>query len=232
MRMTEKDYRQKIRKLLSLAESPNENEARAALLKARQLMAEHNIRLRDLQDAGSRKVRREGVDGISFSKMINPWALIGTLNDTGAFVDSLEDLMDKAGPQLDSGAAASMKALSQTLRSLAKTMDATGSIRSAKDAVTDIVEDVWDEYAGETSNLLNMDPNAPKESLTDSRNPEPETLQVLLRTQEIKAEEKQGGASAEETAKTETNAEEKSNLWTRFSDLFKGMFAAVIGLFR
>ena len=73
MRMTEKDYRQKIRKLLSLAESPNENEARAALLKARQLMAEHNIRLRDLQDAGSRKVRREGVDGISFSKMINPW---------------------------------------------------------------------------------------------------------------------------------------------------------------
>lgn len=158
--------------------------------------------------------------------------LIGTLNDTGAFVDSLEDLMDKAGPQMDSGAAASMKALSQTLRSLAKTMDATSSIRSAKDAVTDIVEDVWDEYAGETSNLLNMDPNAPKESLTDSRNPEPETLQVLLRTQEIKAEEKQGGASAEETAKTETNAEEKSNLWTRFSDLFKGMFAAVIGLFR
>ena len=54
----------------------------------------------------------------------------------------------------------------------------------------------------------------------------------LLRTQEIKAEEERGGASAEETAKTETKTEEKSNLWTRFSDLFKGMFAAVIGLFR
>lgn len=35
------DYKDKIKKLLALAESPNENEAQAALLKARQLMAEH-----------------------------------------------------------------------------------------------------------------------------------------------------------------------------------------------
>ena len=33
------DYKEKIRKLLALAESPVEAEARAALLKARQLMA-------------------------------------------------------------------------------------------------------------------------------------------------------------------------------------------------
>lgn len=37
------DYKDKIKKLLALAESPNENEAQAALLKARQLMAEHKI---------------------------------------------------------------------------------------------------------------------------------------------------------------------------------------------
>ena len=35
------DYKDKIKKLLALAESPNEHEAKAALLKARQLMAEH-----------------------------------------------------------------------------------------------------------------------------------------------------------------------------------------------
>lgn len=38
----DKDYKDKIRKLLSLAESPNEHEAKSALLKARALMAEHN----------------------------------------------------------------------------------------------------------------------------------------------------------------------------------------------
>lgn len=37
------DYKDKIKKLLALAESPNENEAQAALLKARQLMAEHRL---------------------------------------------------------------------------------------------------------------------------------------------------------------------------------------------
>ena len=37
------DIREKIQKLLALAESPNENEARAALLKAKELMAQHKL---------------------------------------------------------------------------------------------------------------------------------------------------------------------------------------------
>lgn len=37
------DVREKIQKLLSLATSPNENEARAALLKAKELMAKHKM---------------------------------------------------------------------------------------------------------------------------------------------------------------------------------------------
>lgn len=48
------DYKEKIRKLLALAESPNEHEARAALLKARQLMAEHKLSELDFQDLNER----------------------------------------------------------------------------------------------------------------------------------------------------------------------------------
>lgn len=47
------DIEKKIRKLLALSESPNEFEAQAALLKARQLMAEYK-----LTEAGSRKGKR------------------------------------------------------------------------------------------------------------------------------------------------------------------------------
>ena len=43
------DYKDKIRKLLALAESPNEHEAKAALLKARQLMAEHKLSENDVK---------------------------------------------------------------------------------------------------------------------------------------------------------------------------------------
>ena len=46
------DIRDKIAKLLALADSPSEAEARAALLKARELMAKHKLR-----PEGSRRPR-------------------------------------------------------------------------------------------------------------------------------------------------------------------------------
>ncbi len=53
---TEEDYKTKIKKLLALSESPNEHEARAVLLKARQLMAEHKLAETELEDPVKQKV--------------------------------------------------------------------------------------------------------------------------------------------------------------------------------
>lgn len=50
----EKDCREKIKKLLALAESPNEHEAKAALLKAKELMAEHKLSEMDVKDVGKK----------------------------------------------------------------------------------------------------------------------------------------------------------------------------------
>ena len=44
------DYKDKIRKLLALAKSPEPEEAKLALLKARKLMAEHKLSERDLEE--------------------------------------------------------------------------------------------------------------------------------------------------------------------------------------
>lgn len=52
------NIKDKIAKLLALAESPNENEAKAALLKARELMAEHKLRPEDVKKAKKEKVIR------------------------------------------------------------------------------------------------------------------------------------------------------------------------------
>lgn len=70
--MDSKDYREKIRKLLALAESPNEHEAKAALLKARQLMAEHKLTERDCKDTDKQEVKDIRTD-ITCSKRRNPW---------------------------------------------------------------------------------------------------------------------------------------------------------------
>lgn len=71
---TELNYKDKIRKLLALAESPNEHEAEAALLKAREMMAKHKLTKAELTDAQPKSVKRI-LTGITCSKRRNPWII-------------------------------------------------------------------------------------------------------------------------------------------------------------
>lgn len=65
------DIEKKIRKLLALSESPNEFEAQAALLKARQLMAEYKLTEAELHE-GNKKVKTIKTS-ISCTKQTNFW---------------------------------------------------------------------------------------------------------------------------------------------------------------
>lgn len=67
------DIKEKIAKLLALADSPNEHEAKAALLKARELMALHKLRPDDVTEMTSEKVIQKTVD-ITCTKLTNSWA--------------------------------------------------------------------------------------------------------------------------------------------------------------
>lgn len=66
------DYKDKIKKLLALAKSPEPEEAKAALLKARKLMAEHKLREEDCLEPEKLKVRKELV-GVTCTKRLNSW---------------------------------------------------------------------------------------------------------------------------------------------------------------
>ena len=68
------NYKDKIRKLLALAESPVEAEAKAALLKARELMAEHKLTEAELDEAKKQSVKDVQTD-ITASKRREPWAI-------------------------------------------------------------------------------------------------------------------------------------------------------------
>ena len=68
------DYKDKIRKLLALAESPVEAEAKAALLKARQLMAEHKLTEAELKEVEKQAVKDVRTD-ITCSKRRDPWII-------------------------------------------------------------------------------------------------------------------------------------------------------------
>ena len=87
-----------------------------------------------------------------------------------------------------------------------------------------MIEDTWEELTGETNNLLLMDANAEAQSLTDSRNPAPESVQVLIRTQEIQVED---SAASE----TEAQTAAKTTFWGRVAQMFRDFWAAITGLF-
>lgn len=70
------DYKEKIKKLLALAESNNEHEAKAALLKAKELMAAHKISEIDLAETKNKEVRRV-MTGITYTNRGSRW--VGTL---------------------------------------------------------------------------------------------------------------------------------------------------------
>ena len=68
------DYKEKIKKLLALAESDNEHEAQAAMVKAQKLMVEHKISISEVQDVGKREAVEKPTD-VTYSPRKDPWIL-------------------------------------------------------------------------------------------------------------------------------------------------------------
>ena len=149
---------------------------------------------------------------------------IKTIRDTQGLISDTEALMKSTGATLDDGTKQTLEGLAAVLRSTAKTMGTAGQIKDAKTSICDIIEDTWDEYTGDVNNLLLMDATAEAVSLTDSRNPSPENIQILIRTQEITMPD-------EDETEAEAAAEVQTTFWGRVAQMFKDFWAAITGLF-
>ena len=149
---------------------------------------------------------------------------IKTIRDTQGLISDTEALMKSTGATLDDGTKQTLEGLAAVLRSTAKTMGTAGQIKDAKTSICDIIEDTWDEYTGDVNNLLLMDATAEAVSLTDSRNPSPESIQILIRTQEITMPD-------EDETEAEAAAEVQTTFWGRVVQMFKDFWAAITGLF-
>ena len=187
--------------------------------------------LKNLEAAG--KTAEDAVPDLK-ADLTDAQTLLTDLNKTAAdttnLLRSFEGTMKNAGVKLDEGTKKTLEGLAVTLRKLADSTDTTGGVRAAKNGVSDIVEDVWNDYTGKLNNLLLMDPSAPAQSLTDSRNDAPQTIQVMLRTQEIKVSD-----AAVETEGTDGTPAETDNghdsVWDRILELFSGIKNDIAALF-
>jgi putative membrane protein len=146
----------------------------------------------------------------------------GTMTDTANLISALETYAKQNGQKLTSGSQRALSSLSSTLRQAAKGLGATGSLSASKKNIDKIITDTWEKYTGKVNNLLNMDANAPAESLTSDENAAPESVQVLIRTHEIKTAEKDTSSDKEKTA-------DKGTFWSRLAGIFTGIWKDITG---
>ena len=86
------------------------------------------------------------------------------------------------------------------------------------------IDKEWDDLDGDTR-FLNMDPNAEKVSFTSDENAEPNTLQIIMRTEEISADDDAELLDAE-TEKADVNPLER--MWNMLVQMVK----AIIEIFK
>lgn len=150
--------------------------------------------------------------------------MVTTIDDTHGFLTSFRSLAKTSGTQLDDGTKKSLESLAETLRRTARSTDAVAGVKTAKDTINEIIEDTWDEYTGDINNLLLMDATAQAQSLTSEQNAAPTSIQILIRTQEIKMEADDVEAAAQAAA-------ESTTFWDRVAQMFRDFWSAITGIF-
>lgn len=74
------------------------------------------------------------------------------------------------------------------MRQMVETLKKTDDIQQNKDIIVDVIQDEWDRLDDEMG-ILDIDTSARKISFTSEKNPEPRSLQIVLRTQEIEVDD-------------------------------------------
>ena len=123
------------------------------------------------------------LDSLSYSEELMN-RLTKTLYTTHDMLSLLNDTLISAGDSLDAGTKATLQGMEKLLDKNLTMIDNISAIREAGDSMKSTLDEQLDKFEDE-NNFLNMDPEADKISFTSSKNPSPNSVQIVLRTDEI-----------------------------------------------
>ena len=105
-------------------------------------------------------------------------------------------------------------------------LDQTDVLKNAKDTIKTVIDDKWDEYTTKDTTILNIDMDAKPVSLTSDKNPSPRTVQIILRTGEIREKDKSNAAEVDESYHPE------GNVFHRIASIFTRIWKMITSLFQ
>lgn len=147
------------------------------------------------------------------------------LNSTTDTLTLVQNTLKASSDEMDVAAKDSLMASMELLNKSLNVLDSTAGIRRAGRTMKDVIDIQLDKFDTE-NRFLFMDPDAEKVSFTSSKNPEPRTLQVVLRTDEISLENEEHKTLDAETEEPEVSPLKRMwnvlvKMWRSLVDIFK-----------
>lgn len=148
-----------------------------------------------------------------------------TMNSGISTMTVLQNTLKESSGDLDAAARDSLRGSLQLLDQSLSVLDSTAAIRQAGRSMKDVMDNELDQFDSD-NRFLFIDPSARKESFTSNENEEPKTIQIVLRTDEITVEDKEGSVQDAEIEK------ETVSPLTRMWNVLVKLWEAVISIFK
>lgn len=166
--------------------------------------------------------------------------MIATLNDVGKMTDSasrgidsmnvffrsLENQMKTVGDSLNGSTEKTLNGLAGALDEAGNGLNQTDVLKNAKDTIKGMIDDKWDEYTIDKTTILNIDTEASPVSITSAKNPSPRSIQMILRTEEIKDKKDNADVDVDEDFYPD------GNIFHRIGNIFKHIWRSITSVFK
>jgi putative membrane protein len=144
-----------------------------------------------------------------------------SIDSSVTFLTYSKALIQVSGDKLDGAAASSLKGLIDVLDKSIIGLGSISSMRHANNTIKETLDDEIDKFEDENK-FLNLDANADLISFTSDKNPAPESIQIILRTEEISLDDGNDGQIDLETEKADIGIIERiKNLINKILEIFQ-----------
>ena len=146
------------------------------------------------------------------------------LSDSQSFLTSLEVLLRTSGSSLDAGTRKSLAGLIDVLQKSIDQTKNTSTIKNANNTIKKAIDDKIDKYEDD-NNFLNLDAAAKPVSFTSPKNTAPESIQIIMRTDEISTD------NNGQNIKDQEKADSYVSPLTRIQNIFTKIWQAIASAF-
>lgn len=148
-----------------------------------------------------------------------------TTDDLSGTLQTVNDTLRSAEKNFSDAADEGLEAGRLAVDNTGKIVDNVKNLKASGADLRKSINDELDEKEAE-NNFLNMDPEATKVSLTSDKNPEPSSVSIICRTDEISYED-----DAAQKILDAEEAEAQSTVFERIINVFKTIWKKITGLF-